>query len=566
MAGALDAFNRNRQASLQDTQGLFDQQAQRQAGGMLAGGDYTGAAGALYSGGLLSQGAGVQAMGERQEDRAADRQQQQAKISDAEQAERLKFLAHGATVLLSIPQEQRANAYNQSIAPALKAMGADDATIQQGGTSLDDASLQTFSGQVGKALEQFTLTPGSKRFDESGKLIAEAPLGPKYESLSPGETLVEVSAGGSPGAGAGSGAAPRSERNNNPGNIEDGQFAKSLPGYKGSDGRFAIFETPEAGAGAQVALLGSYGKRGINTVEGIINRWAPPSDNNPTPAYVDYVAKRVGVDAKTPLNMSDPATLQRVAGAIKEFEGGGQSASNGGGPRVVAQGAPKPDMTPQQERQASVQLRKEFNALPDVKEFNDVANAYTTIDRLSKAPPTGASDISFIFSYMKMLDPGSVVREGEFATAANSGGIPDTVQNLYNKALDGKRLTPQQRQNFASTARNIYEGRKGRYDQIVSEYQGYATETGLKPDVIQPRIPAGSGSRAESLPATGRGAERGGMTEAQRRAVLKFRGATAAGGTDANPYAPTSEAEYRSLKPGAVYIHTDGTLRTKGRS
>lgn len=199
MAGALDAFNRNRQASLDDTQGLFDRQVQRQAGGLLAGGDYTGAAGALYGGGLLSQGAAVQTMGERQEERAADRQQQQAEISKAEQQERLKFLAHGATVLLSIPQDQRSAAYTQSIAPALKAMGADDATIQQGGTALDDASLQTFSGQVGKALEQFTLQPGAKRFDASGKLVAEAPFAPKYESLSPGEKIVSIGGEGSAG-------------------------------------------------------------------------------------------------------------------------------------------------------------------------------------------------------------------------------------------------------------------------------------------------------------------------------------------------------------------------------
>lgn len=152
MASALDAFNRNRQASLQDTQGLFDQQAQRQAGGMLAGGDYTGAAGALYSGGLLSQGAAVQTMGEGQEDRATKKVADAKAVSKAEQAERLKFLSHGADVLLTLPADQRAAAYAQSIAPALKAMGADDSVIQQGGATLDDVSLKTFAGETKKAL------------------------------------------------------------------------------------------------------------------------------------------------------------------------------------------------------------------------------------------------------------------------------------------------------------------------------------------------------------------------------------------------------------------------------
>lgn len=563
MAGALDAFNINRRNAQADTQGLFDQQVMRQAGGLLAGGNYNGAAGALYGGGLLEQGAQVQAMGQAQTDRAdrrkAAEQAKAAEIDAAEQAERLKFLSQAGTVLLSIPADKRAQAYTQSIAPALKAMGATDEVIQQAGADLSDATLQTFTGQVNKQLEQFTLSPGSARYDNSGRLIASQPFAPEYKSVSPGETLVEVGGSGAPAAG---GSALRSERNNNPGNIEDGDFAKSLPGYKGSDGRFAIFETPEAGANAQTALLSSYGKRGFDTVEEIINRWAPPSDNNPTSAYVDFVAKKLGVQPGDKLNMTNPETLRSLAGAIKQFEGGGQSASNSSGARVIAQGAPKPDMTPAQTRKAEADLRKEFNGLPDVKEFNDVANSFNTISRLASGPPSGASDISFIFSYMKMLDPGSVVREGEFATAAKSGGVPDQVRNLYNRVINGERLTPAQRQDFVAQARNVYESRKTRYDQLVGQYQGYAEDYGLRPEVIQARIEAGS-----PAPVSGGGRQEGWtnqLPEAQRRASMRFKGSTGRAGSDANPFVPKSEAEYNKLPKGAVYIHSDGSLRTKG--
>lgn len=563
MAGALDYFNANRRQSLDDTQGLFDQQTMRQAGGLLAGGDYTGAAGALYGGGLLSQGAVVQKMGE---DRAAasskagkEAKDEAAKVEAAEQLERLKFFKQAGTVLLSIPQANRAQAYTSSIAPALKAMGADDSMIAQAGSDLSDAALQTFTGEVDKSLEQFTLSPGSARYDSTGKVIASQPFAPEYKSVSPGETLVEVGGGG---VAAPSGSAPRNERNNNPGNIEDGDFARSLPGYKGSDGRFAIFDTAEAGANAQTALLQSYGKRGFDTVGEIINRWAPPSDNNPTSAYADFVAKKLGVGVNDPLNMSSPETLRALAGAIKQFEGGGQSASNGSsGARVIAQGAPKPDMTPAQHRKAEADLRKEFNGLPDVKEFNDVANSYNTISRLAAAKPSGPGDISFIFSYMKMLDPGSVVREGEYATAANSGGVPAVVTGLYNRVINGERLTPKQRQDFVTQARNVYESRKTRYDQLIGQYQGYAEDYGLRPDVIQPRVavnptPTQPGGRPEGWTK--------GIPEAQRKAAMRFQGATGKGGTDANPFLPASEAEYKALKPGAVYIHPDGSIRTKG--
>lgn len=124
----------------------------------------------------------------------------------------------------------------------------------------------------------------------------------------------------------GGGGASRSERNNNPGNIEDGDFAKGLPGYKGSDGRFAIFDTPENGAAAQAALLQSYGRRGINTVEGIVGRWSPQADPTnqagSTANYVRYVAQRLGVQPGEQLDLSNPQTAARVASAMAEFESG----------------------------------------------------------------------------------------------------------------------------------------------------------------------------------------------------------------------------------------------------
>jgi len=112
---------------------------------------------------------------------------------------------------------------------------------------------------------------------------------------------------------------PRGIRNNNPGNVEDGAFARSLPGYAGSDGRFARFTTPEAGEQVAPRLLASYISRGYNTPNSIINRWAPPSDNNPTAEYASYVAQRAGVAPDQPVT---EAHIPLIAAAIKEFENG----------------------------------------------------------------------------------------------------------------------------------------------------------------------------------------------------------------------------------------------------
>jgi hypothetical protein len=76
--------------------------------------------------------------------------------------------------------------------------------------------------------------------------------------------------------------------------------------------------------------LQSYGQRGINTVGGIINRWAPANDGNPVSAYAQFVARKAGVDPDAPVDMNDPAVRQRIVGAMAEFENGRpvQAASN----------------------------------------------------------------------------------------------------------------------------------------------------------------------------------------------------------------------------------------------
>jgi hypothetical protein len=117
--------------------------------------------------------------------------------------------------------------------------------------------------------------------------------------------------------------APRGVRNNNPGNIVrsawvwDGEVA-------GNDPRFATFDTPEAGIRALAKNLIAYNdKHGLNTVEGIINRWAPPGENK-TSSYVQAVAKELGVKPGDVLNVRDPETLIRLTSAIIRHENGKQ--------------------------------------------------------------------------------------------------------------------------------------------------------------------------------------------------------------------------------------------------
>lgn len=116
---------------------------------------------------------------------------------------------------------------------------------------------------------------------------------------------------------------PRGIRKNNPGNIVRGT-TRWLGEVAGSDSRFATFETPEAGVRALAKNLLSYqDKHGLNTVEGIISRWAPKQENA-TDAYVAAVAREIGVSPTDSLNLRDRNILSKLSTAIIRHENGKQ--------------------------------------------------------------------------------------------------------------------------------------------------------------------------------------------------------------------------------------------------
>jgi hypothetical protein len=124
----------------------------------------------------------------------------------------------------------------------------------------------------------------------------------------PDGSIVEVPASG----------APRGIRNNNPGNIKYGSFAKEL-GSTGQDSSgFAQFASMKEGVNATNELLKSYATRGYDTIKTIISRWAPSNEND-TAAYIKEVAKNSGISADQPLSISQ---LSGVAKAIFGHENG----------------------------------------------------------------------------------------------------------------------------------------------------------------------------------------------------------------------------------------------------
>ena len=91
---------------------------------------------------------------------------------------------------------------------------------------------------------------------------------------------------------------------------------------------FQKFDSPEAGAQAQVAQLQRYHARGLNNLSSIIETYAPRKsrggDNTDAQVnnYISYVARRLNVNARDTLS---PVSIPRIAQAMREFETGKRS-------------------------------------------------------------------------------------------------------------------------------------------------------------------------------------------------------------------------------------------------
>ena len=123
-------------------------------------------------------------------------------------------------------------------------------------------------------------------------------------------------------------------------------------------------------------------------------------------------------------------------------------------------------------------LRDEY--VGQTKDFKTIQSAWRSI-KTSGGEPSAAGDMSLIFGYMKLLDPGSTVREGEYANAQNAGGVPDRVVASYNKLINGQILSDSQRKDFLGQAKKQYDSRRGEYGELKKSYTQLAKEYGLEP-------------------------------------------------------------------------------------
>lgn len=295
--------------------------------------------------------------------------------------------------------------------------------------------------------------------------------------------------------------APRGLRNNNPGNIMTLPSGHMWDGQTGVDPEgYAVFGTPEAGMKAAATNLNTYATRhAIDTVAGVVNRWAPASAGNNTGNYATYIAQRMGVAPDQKLNMSDPRVQHGILGGIFSFENGpqamagwqpqatpaatqaaaaqpaGQPAQGAGYGQPFAEGRQPRILSPEEARQAGFAPGAVVEEGPDHKyavvqspeygpeQKSSMRNQVLTSDEYKQAQAamaaygsmianaktmTGPSAYAMLDTFARAINPGAVARPQVIQTIEQNLGIPAQVVGRLQSMAGQGNLPPQVRQQI----------------------------------------------------------------------------------------------------------------------
>lgn len=165
-------------------------------------------------------------------------------------------------------------------------------------------------------------------------------------------------------------------------------------------------------------------------------------------------------------------------------------------------------------------LLGQFNNSPIVKDYNVIVAQKLKMDNIIKNGVGGPADLALVYTFMKGLDPNSVVRESEYATAAKSGNIFSGIWSKFNGYFkeNGGFLPDTVKTQFANLVNQNLTGQQTQYDNFAKDYRNIATRQGLNPDNV----------------------------------VVNYGNALT--GTDADPKADKYAAYRTSVKPGEILV------------
>jgi hypothetical protein len=199
--------------------------------------------------------------------------------------------------------------------------------------------------------------------------------------------------------------APAGIRNNNPGAM--------MPG-----GKLAQYPDMQTGLAALDGNLASYAKQGVNTVAGVISKWAPPNEND-TQAYIKDVSQRLGIPPNQKIDLTNPLQRQALSTAIALHENGPSGVFGGGG-------------APSGRAAASAPMGAQANAEALVKgQVDTMQKSYQNLQTVRSGAPAALQDVDNMMKLAQGASPATIGPAG-----AKLAGLFSANAAEYEKSRD----------------------------------------------------------------------------------------------------------------------------------
>jgi hypothetical protein len=203
-------------------------------------------------------------------------------------------------------------------------------------------------------------------------------------------------------------SAPAPVRNNNPGAM--------MPG-----GKLAQYPDMQTGLAALDNNLQSYGKQGVNTVSGVISKWAPPNEND-TQAYIKDVSQRLGIPPNQKIDLTNPLQRQALSTAIALHENGPSGVFGSGTATAPQSGRPA----------ASAPMGAQANAEATVKgQIDTMQKSYQNLQTVRSGAPAALQDVD---NMSKLAQGASMATIGP--AGAKFAGLFSNNAAEYEKSRD----------------------------------------------------------------------------------------------------------------------------------
>lgn len=201
---------------------------------------------------------------------------------------------------------------------------------------------------------------------------------------------------------------------------------------------------------------------------------------------IDPVSGQVGVASSVRNTQSPDAILQAQTSEANNRRSVGAQYDLNKATREAAQTnaqATREAAQIRRDQDTEMKLADDYRA--QSKPFKEVSDAYKIITTsLDKATTSPAATLAGATKFMKLLDPGSVVRESELGMALAATGVFDRAMNYVNTLQRGKVLTAQQAADFQNIAGQIYSAAAQQQKLIDANYRRQAQQYGLRDDMI----------------------------------------------------------------------------------